>query len=74
MVADVESQHITFEPVNDLRGIRHGIYREECGRRIVLVSPALHSLLRSDMDLVLQNLMVQVDEKMVWAMDLMRDR
>lgn len=74
MVCDVSSEALVFEPVNDLRGMKYGVYREELGTRRVLVSPALYTLLQSDKAKVLENLMVELDGRLVWVMDLMRDR
>jgi hypothetical protein len=64
------SDSIIFEPVNDLMGMKHALYREELGQRKVLVSPAMHSLLQTDRSAVLSSLKVMKGDREIWVMDL----
>jgi hypothetical protein len=69
VTSDVYTEAILFEPQGDMIRMRYGIYRVECGRRTVLVSPAIYSLLQTDKASVLQSLMVSTDDGMKWIMD-----
>lgn len=61
---------IDFRKDDDLVNMKTGVYEEEMGRRIVWVSPAIHSLLRTDRELVLSQLKVLKWDKMVSILDI----
>lgn len=62
---------LTFEPVGDMIGMKLGVLREEDGKRKILVSTAIYSLLQGDeKPAVLERLRVLTDDGVKWVMDL----